>query len=331
MTFACLLLLRILQHCAAADGSPVGPSPAPPNVPLPWGPADCFVNPTWKSSEIITERNLVFGSAFNPATKQNETLLLDVYQPPTSDTRLKRPLAVLVHGGAFTMGSKMELPILWWGPLLAQRGYVAIGVNYRLVTAKTLKTANPGLMATEDVRAAVRFAHKMEKTWRVDTGRVVVGGDSAGAIASLYHAYVKNQSEGASGNPGYPSSINAVISLSGGLRDKLFCKKLDKNLNPSGCAIDDPLDLTNNITVGDIPAVMVHGTQDKIVPYITAVEVHNRSEQVGVRNSLLTVPNAGHVPLNFFAQPYLNQWLQFTSGALNLATAECPHDKAFLV
>jgi len=290
---------------------------APPNVALPWGPAECFVNPVWKPDDVSIEGDIAYGSAYNPVSGKNETLLLDIYQPPSSDKRLRRPVAVLVHGGAFVYLSKTADPTIpTWGKELAQRGYVVIAPNYRLATLLTLQTLDPPapVMAAEDVRAAVRYAYKMAEEYRLDTDRIMIGGDSAGAITSLTYAYMKNQPAGASGNPGYGSNVHAVVSLSGALGgtfDLVFMKLFYP-------------DLSEEIKRGDIPAVLVHGTDDTLVSYAGGLKVHERLDHEDVRNDFLKVPGAGHVPQEFFEEPYLNKWLHFISGALNLADAECP-------
>src|ERR687898_2272435 len=57
-----------------------------------------------------------------------EPLQLDVYQPAKKGKN--RPAVVVVHGGAWTIGDKS-----WFADLsrrLAERGFVAFSVNYRL-------------------------------------------------------------------------------------------------------------------------------------------------------------------------------------------------------
>ena len=114
------------------------------------------------------------------------------------------------------------------------------------------------------------------------------------------------------------------MSISGALKDQAFCLP-----GPSLCAINSPPgpDYTNDITSGDIPVVFLHGTADLVIPYVNAKRASERANSTGVRSKLITLHGAGHVPMHqcFDSQkPYLNEWLTFMSGALNLAQAECP-------
>ena len=68
----------------------------------------------------------------------------------------------------------------------------------------------------EDVRAAIRYVRSVAATQHLDTDRILLAGESAGAFTSLYIGYVKlAQYEGNSGNPGYSSAVTSVLSISG--------------------------------------------------------------------------------------------------------------------
>lgn len=320
-------------------GAVVADPPAPANVVLPWGPADCFINKAFQDSEVFFERDIEFGSADNPffLGKKNESLTLDVAFPSAKDTRSLRPVLVWVHGGAFIGGdgSVDDGENKQMVMTMATRGYVVVSINYRLVPMvdiQALNTLKPPQVATEDARAAVRFVRKMASEWRIDTSRIVVGGDSAGAMTAMGYGFVKQFSDGHSGNAGYDSSINSVLAVSGSLVAQGFCSIGDApDYKPTGCTFDGTGtpdgDVTYQMSAGDIPVVMLHGTADNIVPYAGAFEANARAQEVGVRMELLTIPGAGHVPYaDVFNEdePYFRQWLTFVSGSLNLAEAECP-------
>lgn len=333
--FSSWLLSLSVVVCALASFE----SQAPPNAPLPWGAASCFVHSTWAPSEVERTDNLQYGFAYNNCSKKNETLLLDVYLPPAYDTRKARPAVVLIHGGAFISGSKDNpssrynyMPEL--ASILAQRGYVVVSIDYRLATVlcamhQPVALADPVVMASEDARAAVRFLRSMADQWRVDTSRIAVGGGSAGAIAALYYAYKKHAPEGTSGNPEYSSSINAVFAMSGSLTGPYLCHKLDPHRHATDCIYTRPpmVDNTDELTQDDIPYLAFHGTKDTVVPYLGALQLDERAKAKGVSHLLLTVHGDGHMPfpslINRSAN-YLTPALNFLSGALNLAAAECP-------
>lgn len=122
----------------------------------------CFVDPIWSSKDVVVQKAIKYGSAFNNATRKQQTLLLDAYFPPASDARSKRPAAVLVHGGSFQFGDRTSDGEPAFAKLLVERGFVVVSIDYRLTGAYwTLESRQPATDASEDARAAIRFVRKM--------------------------------------------------------------------------------------------------------------------------------------------------------------------------
>ncbi|MEN9627419.1 MAG: hypothetical protein RJA10_646, partial [Pseudomonadota bacterium] len=113
-------------------------------------------------------------------TPQGLPQQLDVYLPdPTRHPGL-RPLAVYVHGGGWTSGSRSDPRARPEIDELQARGYVVATVSYRLAPA------HPFPAALDDVRCAVRFLRAQAARWSIDPMRVVAWGTSAGGhIAAL--------------------------------------------------------------------------------------------------------------------------------------------------
>eukprot|EP00931_Biecheleriopsis_adriatica_P101448 TRINITY_DN76580_c0_g1_i1.p1 TRINITY_DN76580_c0_g1~~TRINITY_DN76580_c0_g1_i1.p1 ORF type:complete len:311 (+),score=51.98 TRINITY_DN76580_c0_g1_i1:169-1101(+) len=289
------------------------------------------IDPTWSDNEIVVKKNITFGAVIDVPTGQNMTLRLDAYFPPKSDNRPLRPGAVIVHGGAFMAGdSGSESEIAY---RLASRGFVAVSINYRLDGGLVgLGNNLAALAATEDARAAVRFVRKMAKDWRVDENRILIYGSSAGAITSLYLGYVKTaQYEGNSGNPGYNSSVAMAVSVSGELKAEAFCKTIHPK--PENCAVEpeDPkYDYTNDLDGSTFqpPLLMVHGTEDTVVPYANGKAVYDRAQAVGITSKLITIPNGSHVP-NY--SNYFPDFMTFIVDTLKLGEAECPQPSLLVV
>lgn len=72
--------------------------------------------------------------------------------------------------------------------------YVAVSINYRLDGKLGLQTDVPCEDASDDAKAAIRFVRMMNESWRVDPSRVMIGGDSAGAVTSLVSEVGPNSS-----------------------------------------------------------------------------------------------------------------------------------------
>lgn len=100
----------------------------------------------------------------------------DVYRP---DDAKVRPVAVWIHGGALIMGNRKSVPknLL---DLCRDEGYALVSIDYRLAPEAKL----PAIVA--DVEDAFRWLHgDGAKECRLDTGRVVVTGGSAGGYLTL--------------------------------------------------------------------------------------------------------------------------------------------------
>ena len=197
----------------------------------------CFVDPVWPDGAVGVKYGIPYGSNFNNQTGKVQELTLDLYTPPVSDTRTARPAAVLVHGGSFETGSSVSDDEPAFALQLATRGFVVVSINYRLTGDHYgLESEQPPLDAAEDTRAAIRFVRKNAAAWKVDTDRVMVAGDSAGAITSLYIGYVGDAAgEGKSGNPGLSSAVRAAVPVSGELKAQAFCKGFLPDGQPFGC------------------------------------------------------------------------------------------------
>lgn len=148
--------------------------------------------------ELLTvQRDLVFGH-----TDQGVALMADIYLPNTQGLR---PGLLLIHGGGWQKGSKEAYQE--WGPLLAQAGFAAIAINYRLSSANSIGW--PG--ALDDVRQAFRWMVNRAQNFQIDPQRIGIIGDSAGgqlaALLTLTH-YVDSPS-------GIEATIRALVGAYG--------------------------------------------------------------------------------------------------------------------
>lgn len=121
---------------------------------------------------IQIERNVVYWDT------GEEKLTADVYRPIEGDNL---PAVLLIHGGAYQSGSKEMYAE--WGHLLANAGFVAMAINYRLASPKAASW--PGVL--EDVRMAVNWLVGKAHDWNIEPQRMGIIGDSAGAhLGSLF-------------------------------------------------------------------------------------------------------------------------------------------------
>jgi acetyl esterase/lipase len=111
------------------------------------------------------------------ATHDGVSLAGDLYLPAGAGPF---PALVAVHGGGWQAGVRSAFQ--YWGPWLAERGYVLFAISYRL--AKKGQKTFP--QAVHDVLAAVQFVRGNAGQFKVDPERIGLFGASAGAhLASL--------------------------------------------------------------------------------------------------------------------------------------------------
>ena len=254
-------------------------------------------------SAVTTTSNVPYGQNLN-INNAMQTLNMDIYQP-TGDVAAQRPVIIFAHGGSFIGGAKTDADQVALCTRFAKRGYIAVTIDYRIGMGFPINQASAQKAvwrATQDMKAAVRFFRKdaaTTNTYKADPNYIFVGGYSAGAFMGVQYAYLDQSSEvpaaidtttlggleGNSGNPGYPSAINAVLNLAGAVGDTAWMKS------------------------GDEPMVTVQGNNDATVPYCTAMifvsgfqimvvsgggTMHIRCFNTGIENPIHTFYGQGH-------------------------------------
>lgn len=258
-------------------------------------------------SNVTVTPNLQFGQNVN-FVGSNTNLLLNVYEP-TGDTETERPLIVWAHGGSFIGGTRTDADVVALSNAFAKRGFVCASIDYRvgMWPIDSVNAVKAVVRAVQDMKAAVRYFYKDKlttNTFKIDTTRIIIAGSSAGAITALHMAYLDQECEvenylsqatlttlggieGTSGNPGYSSTVHAVVSLAGALASYGWME------------------------AGDVPACSIQGDDDGTVPYNRGVAsvsgfnvismdgsrmIEERAAQVGVSHRLYTHYGADHAP-----------------------------------
>ncbi|MBJ7427776.1 MAG: T9SS type A sorting domain-containing protein [Bacteroidia bacterium] len=134
-------------------------------------------------------------------------LRCDIYQPD-GDTAAKRPLVILASTGSYLpviinqqpTGNKDDSSIVELANRLTKRGYVVMAVNYRLgwnpnaaSAAATEQLIKATYRAIQDVRNAIRFMRVNAGTYKIDTSKIVVGGQGTGGYVALGLAAVNSR------------------------------------------------------------------------------------------------------------------------------------------
>src|SRR5688572_2598957 len=116
------------------------------------------------------------GIEYAPGGAKSESLKMDIVRPRGPGGPF--PLVVCIHGGGFRRGSRdTYLPLCI---KLAQRGYVAATISYRL--SPTSQFPAP----VHDAKAAVRWLRPNAAQFGIDPDRIGVTGGSAGGHLALF-------------------------------------------------------------------------------------------------------------------------------------------------
>ena len=240
--------------------------------------------------EIVVENDIEY------ANPNNQHLKLNMARPAKRDDLF--PAVLCIHGGGFRAGDRNGYNALI--RQLAQRGYVAVTVEYRLAPNF------PFPSAIHDVKACVRWLRANAKKYQIDPLRIGAMGGSAGAnLAEMLGvtAGVKFL-EGDEGNLDRSSAVQAVVSYFGPTD---FTKSYGKSVDAAEVL---PLYLEGNlekerrrhlqasplywVTPNAVPTLCIHGTKDTYVDHEQAVWFVEKMQAAGVEAQLLTLENAGH-------------------------------------
>jgi len=247
-----------------------------------------------QSAEVVFEQGIEYS---NP---DGQHLQLNLAQP--KDASGKLPAVVCIHGGGFRGGNRDR-----WNKLcnqLAERGYVAATVSYRLAP----KYQYPA--AVHDVKAAVRWLRANAEKYHVDPDRIGTVGDSAGGHLAQYLAVTGDVKslEGPDGEPlvnaGQSSRVSCVVNYYGP------CDLTRSYDNSADAAKVLPLWLGGDnkqqrhrhilasplywVTPSAAPTLLLQGTDDKLVAHEQAQWLYDRMKAAEVDVTLLTLEGAGH-------------------------------------
>lgn len=237
---------------------------------------------------IKIKKNIVFGQT------DKELLTADVYTPQEG-TDL--PAVILIHGGAFQSGSKEMYQD--WGKYLAESGFVAMAINYRLATETY--SIWPGVM--DDIQAAVNWLVSRSNDLGIEPQRIGLIGDSAGAYLATQYSLQ---------NPANASfKIRAVVNVYGvydlekewensrEMTQKFFGKSYPEA--KEDYRIASPINLIEsavNNSVFDTSYFVIWGDTDKVAHPSHSEVLVEKLEKNGVDTKKLIIPNKGHFWFN---------------------------------
>lgn len=218
---------------------------------------------------ITIQKDVVFGETIiSKGTKQ--TLGLDIYSPENDKVK-NRPVIVWIHGGGFRYGNdKTQAYIVEMAEGFAKKGYVCIAIDYRVRDNPFDDITGTVSDAVEDVTKGLEWIIANSKSLNVDVSKIMVGGGSAGGILGSDLCF--NDREDKNDKAG----IIGFVNMWGTPNEKWSKLDIDKNAPPT---------------------IIVHGTEDQLVPYSNSVALAERLKANNIKNELVTFKSAGHTPV----------------------------------
>ena len=221
--------------------------------------------------EIAVQSEVQYSSAAPVGSDDPDPLYFDFYHP-LGDTMAYRPLVITVFGGAFVAGNRSWCDMVAYADSLSHYGYVVASIDYRLIPVYRISETNfirGAYMGAQDVSAAVRFFKGNSETYRIDTNRIFIIGNSAGTIASMHCVWMDDderpeetfEDEGFFGIGGH--------SDLGGVHTSGFPEYLSYSPNVAGLIAQWGGILDTNIIGNDdqTPICLIHGTADETVSF----------------------------------------------------------------
>jgi len=243
-----------------------------------------------RAADIHFETGIEFS---NP---DNQHLQLNLARPAGDDKR--HPAILCIHGGGFRAGKRER-----WDDLckrLAERGYVAATVTYRLAPKYRFPAA------VHDVKAAVRWLRANADKYHIDPERIGVVGDSAGGHLVQFLGVTGDvpQFEGEGGSPDQSSRVSCVVNYYGPSDlTKSYGKSVDAaEVLPLWLGGDAVKEHHRHILASPLywvtpsaaPTLLIHGTEDPYVAYEQAVWIRDKLQAADVEVDLLALEGAGH-------------------------------------
>ena len=246
------------------------------------------------ADSAMHDTNVVYGEV-------DETkLLLDVYRPVTPGS--SRPAVIVIHGGGWTEGFADRAYVAPFAEHLAEAGYVAFNIDYRLMNGEPGHNVWPSQL--NDVQRAVRWVRANAEEYGVDPERIASLGHSAGGqLASLLGVRETNDWSDPSAER-FSSRVNAAIDLSGDIDLALpYPSAFDNQLvrDYLGGSVEDIPDVFREaspvtwVNAETVPFLVIHSANDEINPVAHAHALVAALHEARVETAFVELGHGGHM------------------------------------
>ncbi len=217
---------------------------------------------------------------------------MDVYLP-AGRTVTATKVMVMIHGGSWTTGDKIDLNAFVDTMKRRLPGYAIFNINYRLSAG----TTNVFPAQENDVKAALQFIFSKSAEYLISDKYVLIGA-SAGAHLAMLQGYkytvpVKPKAIVSFFGPSdltdmYNNPVGGQTILSAVLAQAIGATPTG---NPTLYTNSSPVTF---IAAGAPPTILLHGSTDPLVNPSQSVAVKNKLTAAGVINQYILYPGKGH-------------------------------------
>ena len=249
------------------------------------------------AADLKIPDSVLFDRGIEYANPQEMHLQLDLARPKAGEGPF--PAIVCIHGGGFRAGTREGYDKTCI--MLAEHGYVAVTITYRLAPA------HPFPAAVLDCKAAVRWVRANAGKYHVDPSRIgVMGGSAGGHLAQFLGVTAGVKEFEGEGNLDQSSAVSCVVNYYG---PSDFTRSYDKGKSVDAAEVL-PLFFGGNleqkrrehivgsplywVTPDAAPTLCIHGTLDQYVAYEQATWLVDKLKASGVEAELLTMQGAKH-------------------------------------
>ena len=187
--------------CTPATPAAVASSAAAPTVTVPI--VAPIATPLYRAKLGTVERDITY------CTNDGVALKMDVHYPHAMSK--PAPVAVYVHGGSWSSGSKSDSIGMTDVPELLARGYLVASVDYRYAPQWKFPAQ------IHDVKCAIRFLRANATRFNLDPNRIGAWGHSAGGhlVTLLGTTDTRDGFEGSREYADQSSRVQAVVDMCG--------------------------------------------------------------------------------------------------------------------
>lgn len=232
--------------------------------------------------------------------KQLDTtqLFMEVYYPEQMNPQESYPAMIFFFGGGWNSGSKVQFE--HQAAYFTKRGLVCFLVDYR---TKNANQTSP-YESVKDAKSAMRYLRENASKFHIAPDKIIASGGSAGAHLAAATALIEDYNESTdkleiSPVPNALILFNPVIDNGPGGYGYERIGDQYKNFSP-----------LHNIKSGAPPTLFLLGTNDNLVPVVTAQYYQMVMEKVGSRCDLILYQDQPHGFFNYTNFEYYKKTVQ---------------------